>query len=494
MMILKVILWGKEVGRLAWDDKRKNSYFTYHPDFLKSGLDVSPLAASIRAPQSRMPIWGEEARLYQKLPAFLADSLPDAWGNQLFELWRHQNHLSAAEVTPLEKLSFIGRRGMGALEFEPEFNRPGSAKEVDMTALAALAARIYTEREQVHIRPEESTTLQSLLTVGTSAGGRQPKAILAIHPTTGEIRSGQVAGNEGFHHYLLKFGNPDYCSAELEMTYYLMALEAGIEMAPSRLYRVDGQTHFLTQRFDRQGEKKLHTQTLAALSPEAESYEQLIEVCRRLKLPQTDCDEVYRRMLFNHLCNNTDDHNKNFSFIMNEQGIWRLAPAYDVTYILNAGGYQPNHEHCLYVRAKLSDVTRQDVLEFAKDHGITQAERILRQVVEAAKHFRRIASGQGVSEVWIGRVESCIQQHLIDWNEATTPAELSLEMGGHQLTHIRIEQAYKGNFHLWAEVDGKARKFVFRPGTAEYRHIASTGIAHLNVEILKQVLEKFLKS
>ena len=244
------------------------------------------MVAPIDGARGLAPIWGEDAKIYQKLPAFVADSLPDAWGNQLFDLWRQQcssfarllpsgrkNHLANAGITPLDKLSFIGKRGMGALEFQPEFSREHKAQKIDMNSLADLAERIYTEREQARIMPDESTTMQSLLTVGTSAGGRQPKAIIAINRKTGEIRSGQISGLKNYDYCLLKFGNTQYSSAELEMAYYELATMAGIRMMPSELYTVDGNNHFITKRFDRDGERKIYTQTLAAISPDADSYE-----------------------------------------------------------------------------------------------------------------------------------------------------------------------------------------------------------------------------
>ena len=313
---LKVILWGEEIGRLAWDNKRRMSYFIYNPAFLKKGLNIAPWVAPVDGVRGLTPIWGEEAKIYQKLPAFVADSLPDAWGNQLFDLWRQQNHLSNADITPLDKLSFIGKRGMGALEFLPEISRERKAEKIDIKSLANLAERIFTERENARILPEESITMQSLLTVGTSAGGRQPKAIIAINRKNGEVRSGQISGLEDFDYFLIKFGNSQYCSAELEMTYYELATMAGINMMPSELYHIDGNNHFMTKRFDRKDGKKIHTQTLAAISPDTDSYEQLIVVCRKLHLPEAECYEVFRRMVFNVLANNTDDHNKNFSFVM----------------------------------------------------------------------------------------------------------------------------------------------------------------------------------
>ena len=489
---LKVILWGEEIGRLAWDERRRLSYFMYNPEFVKKGLDISPLAAPIDSDNVLMPVWGEDAKIYQKLPAFVADSLPDAWGNQLFELWRQQNHLSNADITPLDKLSFIGKRGMGALEFKPEIIRKRNATKIDIKSLADLAERIYTERENARIIPEESITMQSLLTVGTSAGGRQPKAIIAINRQSGEIRSGQISGLKGFDYYLLKFGNSQYCSAELEMTYYELATKAGINMMPSELYNVDGNKHFITKRFDRDGEQKIYTQTLAAIYPEAESYEQLIEVCRKLQLPESDCQEVFRRMVFNILANNTDDHNKNFSFIMTPDGTWRLAPAYDITYIIDNGGVLPNEDHCMYIRAKLRGITRNDAIQFAKDNGVRRPDAIIRKVADSLKTIRAVAIKYGVSEQWTGRVEATLIKHLQEWGEWDNSTKISVQtINGHTVKDIRIEQAYKGNFHLLAEIDGKQRKFVIGKNKEAFSMIDNAGVAHLTSGQLVAMVEKY---
>lgn len=490
---LKVILWGEEIGRLAWDARRRLSYFMYNPTFLKKGLNISPLVAPVDGVRGLTPIWGEEAKIYQKLPAFVADSLPDAWGNQLFDLWRQQNHLSNADITPLDKLSFIGKRGMGALEFVPEISRERRVEKIDIKSLASLAERIFTERENARILPEESITMQSLLTVGTSAGGRQPKAIVAINRKNGEVRSGQISGLEDFDYCLIKFGNSQYCSAELEMTYYKLATMAGINMMPSELYQVDGNNHFMTKRFDRKDGKKVHTQTLAAINPDADSYEQLIAICRKLHLPETDCYEVFRRMVFNVLANNTDDHNKNFSFIMNEDGTWRLAPAYDITYIFDSGGFLPNEDHCMYIRAKLRGITRDDVIQLAKDNGIRRPDAIIRDIVKAIKQFRVVATKYGVAEQWIGRIETTIAEHLKSWGEleAITCSTGEFVINGHTVKNIRMEQAYKGNFHLLAEIDGQERKFVIGKNKEEFSLIESIGIANLSSDQLKGMMEKY---
>ena len=246
--VLKVFLWGMEIGRLAWHDVRHLSYFIYNPEFLKEKLDIAPLTASIHHPLSSRTIFGETERIYQKLPPFIADSLPDAWGNMLFEQWRKDNRLSERSVTPLEKLAFIGRRGMGALEFVPEIERGSINERIDIKALADLAEKIVMERENVKILPNESLTMQSLISVGTSAGGRQPKGIIAMNPQTKEIRSGQIETEPGFEYYLLKFGDKERSTAELEQTYYEMALAAGINMMESSLLEVEEVNHFLTKR------------------------------------------------------------------------------------------------------------------------------------------------------------------------------------------------------------------------------------------------------
>ena len=407
-------------------------------------------------------------------------------------MWRQQSHLSNADITPLDKLSFIGKRGMGTLEFLPEVSRGRKAEKIDIKSLASLAERIFTERENARILPEESITMQSLLTVGTSAGGRQPKAIVAINRKSGEIHSGQISGLDDFDYCLIKFGNSQYSSAELEMAYYELATRAGINMMPSELYEVDGNNHFMPQRFDRKDGKKIHTQTLAAISPEADSYEQLMTVCRKLHLPEADCSEVFRRMVFNILANNTDDHNKNFSFIMSEDGSWRLSPAYDITYIFDNGGFLPDEDHCMYIRAKLRNITRDDVIQFAKDHGIRRPDAMIREVANSLKQFRIVATKYGVAEQWTGRIETTIANHLRSWGEleeVTNTSEITIN--GHIVKNIRMEQAFKGNFHLLAEIDGHERKFVIGKNKEEFSLIESMGIANLPPEQLKDMVEKY---
>lgn len=417
---LKVLLWDREIGRLSWDGRRGISYFEYNREFLDGTLDVFPLIASVKSPASRLPIMGDkDTKLYRRLPPFLADSLPDAWGNQVFECWRLESGIRNQELTPLDILSFIGKRGMGAIEFLPESSGMKKSEKLNLESLTTLAQRIFAERENARIQPEESLTMQSLIAVGTSAGGRQPKAIIAIHPETGEIRSGQIGGQKGFEYCILKFGDQERSSAELEMTYYGMALAAGIQMMPCRLIETEGKCHFITRRFDRDKDRKLHMQTLAALYPEADSYEKLLMVCRKMRLPESAQEEVFRRMVFNYLSNNTDDHNKNFSFLMDENGCWRLSPAYDMTYIFNAGGRLPETMHCLMMRGKLSGWTKDDALALAKENGIRKAETIISEVAEAVRNFRSYAVKNNVQVRWINAVEQTLISNLDSWGLLT---------------------------------------------------------------------------
>lgn len=493
--ILKVMLWGKEVGRLSMDFRRGMPYFEYNRDWVENGLDVSPLNASIKRPQNLRPIFGASEKIYQKLPPFIADSLPDSWGNELFEQWRQQQKIRVGDITPLDKLAFIGKRAMGALEFEPETYKFSSVENLNLNSLIALAKRVYTERENAHVMPEESLDMQSLLAVGTSAGGRQPKAIVAINRETREIRSGQIEGLKNFDYCLLKFGAKERSTAELEMVYYEMATRAGISMMPCWLMAVEGEKHFVTKRFDRDHGRKLHMQTLAALYPEADSYESLLWVCRKMRLSERDSEEIFRRLVFNVLANNTDDHNKNFSFLMDESGRWSLAPAYDMTYIFSVGDYMPETHHCLLVKGKYTEITLHDVLELAADNGIRKADTIIADVVEALRSFRTLAEKNGVQERWISAVETTLQHNLEMWGFCPPRTfEPYTDANGRHVENLRIEQQYKGNYHLLATIDGTERKAVIRTKTVEHDEISRHGVPNLADEYLKRLVDKFLKA
>ncbi len=479
---LIVKMWGQEIGRLNWDFRRKTFYFQFNTEFLTAGLDPFPLIAPI-AHQSRLSThFGEEERMYQRLPAFIADSLPDAWGNHLLDLWRKEQGLALGEITPLEQLAFIGKRAMGALEYEPALTDGFTLDKVNVASLAQLAERIVTEREKLHLLPDDDITIKSLIQVGTSAGGMRPKAIIAIHKETGEIRSGQIGGLDEYDYFILKFGDQERQTAELEMTYYEMALEAGITMSECRLWKVDGITHFLTKRFDRVQGEKVHMQTISALMPEANSYDHLLQVCRRLQLPQEASDEMFRRMVFNILANNTDDHKKNFSFLMDKTGKWSLSPAYDLTYIFDVRGFMPSLQHCFYTAGKNCNYTLEDILDFARMNDIRNPEGILRRVAAAVERFPELAAKNGVRPEWIGRIWATLQDLLHQWHLIQLPNE----------SPYRIEQTYKGNYHLYVhQPDHRERRYVIRPKMPEFAIIEQLGINGVSDEQIAEWLKQF---
>ena len=278
------------------------------------------------------------------------------------------------------------------------------------------------------------------------------------------------------------------------MAYYRMAVDSGISMTDSRLLEVERRRHFLTRRFERKDGGKLHVQTLATIWPGAHSYEELLMVCRKLDVPEKDAEEVFRRLVFNILANNTDDHNKNFSFIMDRQGRWRLSPAYDMTFIFNSGGYQPEDGHCMSVGGKTSGMTKQDILSFASDNGIRRPEAIICKVVEALKNFRTLADEYGVKEEWTGRVASCIDRHLAEWNylQKNNGVAALTDGQGNTASNVRIEEAYHGNYHLYADINGKEHKYVIRKGTDEYQTISRYGTLNVPQEYLRTLVEKFI--
>jgi len=489
---IHVILWGQDIGSLMWKKSTGEAYFVYNPDFLSSPIEPFPLAA----PKIHDRFWNypsTEGKKFQHLPSFIADSLPDDWGNELFDQWvTSQKHISRRDITPLDKLSFIGQRGMGALEFVPNIEIKVPDEHIDVASLAKLAKKIFEQREQIVILPNESITMQMLLAVGTSAGGRQPKAILAINPATNEIHSGQIAGLSGYKYYILKFGDLVRSTAELEMTYYDMATKAGIKMMPSRLWKVDGVNHFLTERFDRPNGHKLHTQTLAAMRPEAESYEDLLLACRELRLPDSASAEIFRRMVFNYLANNTDDHDKNFAFMMNADGMWSLAPAYDMTFIFQTNGFQPEREHCLRMRGLRSDWSKTDVMAFAKDNGIMGAERIIHEVATALMSFREVAQKNEVDEQWIGCVESAIRQHLTDWGYLPSAETSWITTDGKQVEEVRLEMTNRAVLKLCATIDGEKHHTFITKTKPEYPIAMHFGLANIPAATLREWVQNLL--
>jgi serine/threonine-protein kinase HipA len=393
--VVKVKLWQMDVGYLSWDKKTGTAVFEYEPSFLEQGLDIAPFTMSVKSPRSQkqLPWTGDKDKLYQGLPPMIADSLPDKWGNSLFKAWLRDNNIPAKGTSPVDHLSFIGSWAMGALEYEPAHKLgDNSTFSVDVQRLYEFAKQVLNERETTVLNQENSVLWQDLIKISSSPGGKRPKAIVAINDATVEVISGQGLIQEGYKHYILKYDdNSAYPFAKMEYIYYRMALDSGIVMMPSELRTYEKVSHFLTQRFDRRGNEKIHTQTLAAISPSSKSYEDIFAVIRRLNLPYEDIKQQYKRLLFNVIARNVDDHSKNFSFCMNSNGVWRLSPAYDLTYSVDLNAPAYSNRHSLTINGKDEDIIREDLEIIGQNNDIQDYRALIDSVSCAIAKFEEYA-------------------------------------------------------------------------------------------------------
>lgn len=412
-IIVNVNLWGTCIGKLTWDTEKHCSVFQFSNEYKSLPFDICPSTHPKNRPLSSA-FYGNTGSLYQGLPEFIADALPDRWGTSLFDQWLTDNNIKMTESLPLLKLLYIGKRAMGALEFEPEYEHASISESVDMPSLAALASKIYTDRDAAVISRQESLTMKKLIFLGTSAGGMRPKAVIAYNKDTGEFRSGQVELPEGFKHYILKFKESvDSPTAEIEMVYHEMAKAAGITMMPCYLKEIDGNKHFITERFDRKGGEKVFSQTLAAISPKADDYMKICWLADKLSLPQEDKDQLFIRMVFNYAAGVSDDHNKNFSFLMDKTGCWRLSPAYDVMFSANTWDNSSAHIHCMGVMGKRSSLTTSDFIDFAEDFVDNPKEKI-RRVFQAIELFLPLCETFGVEDHIAEKIKSVLDGLVID--------------------------------------------------------------------------------
>ena len=492
MQYLKVKLWGDEIGRLVWDSATRQTYFMYNPRCNGEIPDFAPLLSPSASRNLLLPIYGDERPLYQGLPPFIADSLPDSWGNTLFDKWVKDNKIPRNQLTPLYKLMFIGTRGMGALEYEPYAPELAHTRTIDIKSLYDISLRVLHERDSMVLDSNEEITLQALLAVGTSAGGRQMKAVLAIDTATGEIRSGQSNLPESFEYYILKFGDHCIPTAEIEMAFCHMAIDSGIDMEACRLLPVEGITHFLTRRFDRKQGRKIHVQTLAAINPEARSYEDLIATCRELSLPESEIEQIYLRMVFNVLSNNTDDHNKNFSFLLEENGKWRFAPAYDVTFIFNIQGTGPNTERRMSIGGKTFDLTKADLLDFAKQNDIRNAGAIIDRVAEVVGRFNEYAGQYGIRQPWRGIINKALSDNLISFgyliNSDSGNASF-IDSYGRFVADVSVNVNAKGHYEVTALIDGRRQRRFVRPKKELYSELSQSDIFDLPHVVLTRLIE-----
>ena len=427
-----VILWGRRIGAVSWDETRSLGVFQYDPAFVGAGIDVAPLKMPSREAPYEFPALNRES--FRGLPGMLADALPDRFGNRLIDAWLAETGQSPEDFNPVDRLCYIGRRGIGALEFEPALRKQTKAKKLGVARLVDLANRVLDERANHLGRlggENDTEALEDILSVGTSAGGARAKAVLAWNPKTGEFRSGQLDADEGFEHWLLKFdgvsNNRDRELADpkgfgkIEYAYARMACAAGITMSECRLHHEGGRSHFMTKRFDRVGtRRKIHMQTLGAMQhfdfndPSAWSYEQAVMTIRELGLGMVAVEEQFRRAFFNVVARNQDDHVKNISFLMDRSGKWTLSPAYDVVYAYNPRGvWTRNHQMSLAGRR--NGFERDDILRFAASIGMKKrkALKIMDEVSASLRDWGKHAEAAGVAPRDVARIEKAFRSRLM---------------------------------------------------------------------------------
>ncbi len=406
-------IWGKRAGAVAWDNDTQLGAFEFEPSFLQYNWDIAPLTMPVQRAAGRVFAFPELRNnpTFKGLPGLLADVLPDKYGHALINTWLARNGRPANSMNPVEMLCFIGKRGMGALEFEPVEPRGNNrATKIEIDSLVNIAQQILSGKQAFNtsLQPNEEKALLDILKIGSSAGGARAKAVIAFNPATNEVRSGQAATPPGFGHWLLKFdgvADEQLGTASgygrVEMAYSLMAKKAGIDMMECKLLEENGRAHFMTRRFDRQG-GKLHVLSFCAMrhydfnDVHSYSYEQLFETLRSLLLPYRDAEQLYRRMAFNVMARNCDDHTKNFSFVMDQSGVWKLAPAYDICH-----AYRPDSpwvsQHALSINGKRSAITRADLLQVATSMNIKKAPAILSEIATVVKNWDKYAKETAVA-------------------------------------------------------------------------------------------------
>ncbi len=417
---LDVFLWGQKVGTLVTYKEKyaEKICFYFDRNFLSSGYDIAPIRASINGTSAKngLPIYAEEEKLFGGLPSFIADSLPDNWGNKVFNEWAKSRHISTRDLSALDRLAYIGKRGMGALEFlHPAAKELELPFKVEIAELYKLSQSVLNDARNFKTNIQPDILIESLFKVGTSAGGRRPKAIINLNPETGECYSGQVeAPAPGYIPTIIKFDeHSDIPTTRIEYSYYLMAKEAGLNMMPSRLIEGEQAAHFLTERFDRRNGKKIHVQTLAAMMPTSDSYEELFYAAFKIGILPTDLKQLFLQTVLNVLGANVDDHNKNFSFLMNDDGIWHIAPAYDFTFSVDPSAPSYMNRHCMTICNKNFNIGRKDLLELAERYNIKCANAIIDKAASIVSDYEHYAKQAGVDDYWINQIKEEIGYRIV---------------------------------------------------------------------------------
>lgn len=422
--VAKVKMFGMNVGSFSWDYAYNVARFEYDAQFVGKGIEPAPLMMPVRL--GRIYSFGNLNReVFNGLPGMLADALPDTYGRALLDKWLSLTGRTTAN--PVETLCFLGKRCMGALEFEPAIGLVSDSNHIfEIDSLVEVAKEALSNKEafETNLEADKKAAIAEILRLGTSAGGQRAKAIIAYNKKTGEVRSGQVDAPKGFEHYLIKLdgvsGNAGFKETEnfgrLEYSFSIIAKKCGIAMTDCSIIEENGRAHFLTKRFDRKNGEKMHMQTLCGIAhydfhlQRAYSYEQAFNVMRRLRLPYAQAEEMFRRMVFNVVIRNQDDHTKNISFLMDKNGKWNLSPAYDIGFAYNPNGAWTN-THQMSINGKYDNITRQDLLACASTNNIKNASDIINQVCQAVAEWPRIAKTCDVPQEMI---DARFQYMLLD--------------------------------------------------------------------------------
>lgn len=436
MEVVKINYQNQQVGAASFDTDTGVGAFEYHTDFIERGIELAPIKMPLAKRIYSFPALDYET--FKGLPGLIADSLPDDFGNAVLNAWVASKGEQPKDITPLQRLQYTGKRGMGALEYSPatKLKNLNTSQQVEIESLVNISQEILTTRSEFNVAlskdgQEDREAMLLLLSVGMSAGGARPKAVLAFNEDFTEVRSGQANIPKGFTHYLVKFdgvsehnknketfGDPLGYGA-MEYVYYVMAKKCGINMMSSLLLNEGNRRHFITQRFDRKGNKKIHMQTLNGMAhvnyknPGSFSYEELFGICRELRLTAIEAEQLFKRMVFNIISRNHDDHSKNFAFLLTGSK-WSLSPAYDLAYSYRPGSKWVN-SHWMSLNGKRDDFTRQDFYSLEKLSPLFTRKKIdnmINKTIDHVSTWRRLAKEQGISASFIDRVESNFRLYL----------------------------------------------------------------------------------
>lgn len=419
--LAKVYIWDEYAGAVLWNESTGTATFEYESSFIKNGWNLSPLRMPV-ASNVRYSFSGLSKDTFMGLPGLLADSLPDAYGKALLDRWL--TSLGRIFANPVERLCYQSKRSMGALEFVPaKDDYLDQSSAIEISSLVEIASEVLSSKAELNtnLNADTKEALANIIKVSTSAGGQRAKAVIAYNDKTGEVRSGQVDAPADFSHWLLKLdgvtnsalGDPQHYG-KIEYSYYKMALNAGLEMTECRLLEENGRAHFMTKRFDRiGGNEKVHMQTLCGLAHydykmlHAYSYEQAFQVMRQLRLPYRQFEQMFRRMVFNVIARNQDDHTKNISFLMDKTGIWKLSPAYDVSWAYNPKGEWTSH-HQMSINNKWDNISRADLMAVAEAMHIKRAGDIIDEICNAVSMWPTIAKGYDIPQDMIAEIDKSL--------------------------------------------------------------------------------------